>query len=83
VIEPVNSLPVGIAASMGDPQTTARPHYRVQSVSHATGRLSALDLPVNTLVLKGLPIRYHNKAVAVELGADKLAEKLARPDLQD
>jgi hypothetical protein len=34
-------------------------------------------------VLKGLPIRHHNEAVAVELGADEFAEKLACPDLQD
>ena len=81
MIEPIDSLPVGVAAAVGYPKTTARTHHRVQSASHAAGWLNALDLSVDVLVLKGLPIRDYNQAIAVELSADELAEerRVSRP----
>ena len=83
MIVAVHSLPVGVTTAMSDPETAACSHYWVQGASHAAGRLNALDVSVYMLVLKGLPIRDHDKAIAVELSADELAEKLACPNLQD
>ena len=73
-------FPIGVAASMGDPQSVADPHDGVQRRDQPARRDDALDVPAVLHVHVGLPVRYEEQLPPLELRADVLLQAAGRPE---
>ena len=72
---PIDDLPIGGAAAMGDPDTGTGAHHRLQSGDDPAGRHLHLDLLVLPVVDIGFPVGDDQELLPRELLPEKLPQR--------
>ncbi len=79
-VVPVDRFAIGAAAAMGDPDSRARAHHRLERGDEAAGRVLEANALRRAHVNIRLPVGHGDHVVAVQFAAQRRPERLLVPD---